>query len=87
MRRPPKLESGRPRIPEIPTSPSLLAAFGTQAGSVVGDVLKVLFRVNEMLEDVDMKEINRSVVASAAGGGAAGRRPGAAGGPRRRCRR
>jgi paraquat-inducible protein B len=51
--------------PEIPTSPSLLAAFGSQAGSVVSDVLKVLIRVNEMLASVDMEEINRSVVASA----------------------
>ena len=51
--------------PEIPTSPSLLAAFGTQAGSVVGDVLKVLIRVNEMLASVNVEEINRAVVASA----------------------
>lgn len=50
---------------EIPTSPSLLAAFGSQAGSVVSDVLKVLIRVNEMLASVDVEEINRSVVASA----------------------
>jgi paraquat-inducible protein B len=62
---PAKLESRTTRFPEIPTSPSLLAAFGTQAGSVVGDVLKVLFRVNEMLEEVNMEELNRSVVASA----------------------
>jgi paraquat-inducible protein B len=56
----------RPAVhPEIPTSPSLLAAFGSQAGSVVSDVLKVLIRVNEMLASVDVKEINRSVVASA----------------------
>ena len=51
--------------PEIPTSPSLLAAFGTQAGSVVGDVLEVLIRVNEMLASVDVEGINRAVVASA----------------------
>ena len=50
---------------EIPTSPSLLAAFGTQAGSMVGDVLRVLFKVNEMLSAINMPEINRSVVASA----------------------
>ncbi len=57
----------RPTIyPEIPTTPSLLAAFGSQAGSLVGDVLKVLFRVNEMLDSVNIGEINRSVVASAA---------------------
>ena len=52
--------------PRIPTTPSMLAAFGTQAGSLVGEVLGILFRVNEMLEEVDMVEINRSVVASAA---------------------
>lgn len=58
--------AGRPTTyPEIPTSPSLLAAFGTQAGSVVGDVLEVLIRVNEMLASVNVEEINRSVVASA----------------------
>ena len=51
--------------PEIPTSPSLLAAFGTQAGSVVNDVLEVLIRVNEMLASVYVEEINRAVVASA----------------------
>lgn len=60
-----QLETRRTRFPEIPTTPSLLAAFGTQAGSVVGEVLRVLLRVNTMLEDVDMKELNRSVVASA----------------------
>jgi paraquat-inducible protein B len=63
---PPKLEQHPTAYPEIPTSPSLLSAFGTQAGSVVGDVLKVLLRVNAMLDSVNIKEINRSVVASAA---------------------
>lgn len=61
----PELERRPTRYPEIPTTPSVLAAFGTQAGSMVGDVLKVLFRVNEMLEEVNMQELNRSVVASA----------------------
>jgi len=51
--------------PEIPTVPSLLAAFGTEAGSLVADVLQILFRVNEMLEEVNMVEINTAVVASA----------------------
>lgn len=60
-----ELEDRPTRYPEIPTSPSLLSAFGTQAGSVVGDVLTILFRVNEMLEAVNMEELNRSVVASA----------------------
>ena len=60
-----ELEERPTRYPEIPTSPSLLAAFGTQAGSMVGDVLSILFRINEMLEAVNMEELNRSVVASA----------------------
>jgi len=51
--------------PEIPTTPSLLAAFGTEAGSLVADVLQILFRVNEMLEEVDMRGLNAAVVASA----------------------
>jgi len=50
---------------EIPTTPSLLAAFGTEAGSLVADVLQILFRVNEMLEEVDMQGLNTAVVASA----------------------
>jgi paraquat-inducible protein B len=62
---PPELENRPTAYPEIPTSPSLLAAFGTQAGSLVGDVLKILFQVNEMLAAVNMEELNRSVVASA----------------------
>lgn len=62
---PAELASTPTRFPEIPTTPSLLAAFGSQAGSLVGDVVKVLFRVNEMLEEVNMQELNRSVVASA----------------------
>ncbi len=62
---PPELEPGSTLHPEIPTTPSLLSAFGTQAGSLVGDVLTILFRVNEMLEAVNMEELNRSVVASA----------------------
>jgi paraquat-inducible protein B len=62
---PPEFET-RPTVwPEIPTTPSLLAALGTGAGSLVGDVLKVLFQVNQMLADVDMKGINAAVVASA----------------------
>ncbi len=60
-----KLESRPTAYPEIPTSPSLLAAFGSQAGSVVDDVLKILIRVNDMLVSVNVEEINRSVVASA----------------------
>jgi paraquat-inducible protein B len=62
---PAELQARGTKFPEIPTSPSLLAAFGTQAGSLVGDVLKILFQVNEMLAAVNMEELNRSVVASA----------------------
>jgi len=61
---PPNLEATTAH-PEIPTTPSLLAAFGTEAGSLVADVLQILFRVNEMLEEVDMQGINQAVVASA----------------------
>ncbi len=61
----PNLQQRPTLYPEIPTRPSLLAAFGTQAGSVVNDVMKVLIRVNEMLASVDVDEINHSVVASA----------------------
>jgi len=62
---PPELE-GRPTAwPEIPTTPSLLAALGTGAGSLVADMLKIMFQVNQMLADVNMPEINAAVVASA----------------------
>jgi paraquat-inducible protein B len=62
---PPKLETRATAHPEIPTMPSLLAAFGTGAGSLIEDIVKILFRVNAMLEEVDMKGINLAVVASA----------------------
>jgi paraquat-inducible protein B len=60
-----ELEPGRTAWPEIPTTPSLLAALGTGAGSLVADILQVLFQVNEMLEDIDMPQINAAVMASA----------------------
>jgi paraquat-inducible protein B len=62
---PPVLESHKTRHPEIPTTPSLMAALGTGAGSVVADVMKVLFRLNVLLEEIDMPEINDAVVATA----------------------
>jgi paraquat-inducible protein B len=62
---PAELEIRPTAWPEIPTTPSLLAALGTGAGSMVADVLRILFQVNQMLEDVDMPEINAAVVASA----------------------
>ena len=63
--KPPILESRETQWPEIPTTPSLMAALGTDAGSVVADVVKVLFKVNEMLAAIDMRSINSAVVGSA----------------------
>lgn len=62
---PPELESLVTAWPEIPTTPSLMAALGTGAGSLVADMLKVLFQVNQMLAEVDMPGINAAVVSSA----------------------
>ncbi|MEX2181577.1 MAG: MlaD family protein [Gemmatimonadaceae bacterium] len=62
---PPVLEPHVTRWPEIPTTPSLMSALGTGAGSVVADVIKVLFQVNEILAEIDMPEINTAVVATA----------------------
>jgi paraquat-inducible protein B len=62
---PPELERRPIALPEIPTMPSLMAALGTGAGSLVEDMMRVLFQVNEMLADVDMPAINSAVVASA----------------------
>jgi paraquat-inducible protein B len=42
-----------------------MAALGTGAGSLVEDMMQVLFQVNQMLADVDMPGINAAVVASA----------------------
>lgn len=62
---PPEMERHATAWPEIPTRPSMMAALGTGAGSLVADVLKVLFQVNEMLAEVDMPGINAAVVSSA----------------------
>lgn len=62
---PPELEPHAAAWPEIPTSPSLMAALGTGAGSLVADMLQVLFQVNQMLAEVDMPGINAAVVSSA----------------------
>jgi paraquat-inducible protein B len=62
---PPEFESRATAYPEIPTTPSLMSALGTGAGSLVADMMKILFQVNEMLMEVDMPGINAAVVASA----------------------
>ncbi len=62
---PPRLANASDVHPEIPTTPSLMAAIGGGAGSVLSDVIKILNRVNDMLADVNMVEINRAVVQSA----------------------
>ena len=62
---PAELEARATAWPEIPTTRSLMAALGTGAGSLVADMLKIMFQVNQMLADVNMPEINAAVVASA----------------------
>lgn len=62
---PPRLADASDRWPEIPTTPSLMAAIGGGAGSVLSEVMKILNRVNDMLVDVNLPEINRAVVQSA----------------------
>ncbi|MBR9988723.1 MAG: MCE family protein, partial [Gemmatimonadetes bacterium] len=62
---PPEVQTLATDWPEIPTTPSLMAALGTGAGSLVADMLKVLFQVNQMLAEVDMPGINAAVVSSA----------------------
>ena len=63
--KPAEFEPRATKWPEIPTSPSLMAALGTGAGSVVSEVVNVLFKVNEMLAAMDIPAINKAVVASA----------------------
>lgn len=62
---PPRLANKSDEYPEIPTTPSLMAAIGGGAGSVLSEVMRILNRVNDMLVDVNMAEINRAVVQSA----------------------
>lgn len=61
---PARLE-GQTKYPEIPTTPSLMAAIGGGAGSLLAEMMKILNRVNGMLADVNMREINVAVVKSA----------------------
>ena len=61
---PPRLEQNT-EWPEIPTTPSLMAALGGGAGSLLSKVNDVLNRVSGLLGDVNMREINAAVVQSA----------------------
>ncbi len=60
-----RLASTSSDLPEIPTTPSLMAALGGGAGSILSEVLGILNRVSDMLSDVNTAEINRAVVQSA----------------------
>lgn len=62
---PPQLEPRATPWPEIPTTPSLMAAIGGGAGSLLAEMMKILNRVNGLLADVNMREINVAVVKSA----------------------
>lgn len=62
---PPRLANASEDWPEIPTTPSLMAAIGGGAGSVISEVMRILNRLNDLLSEVDMPEINRAVVQSA----------------------
>jgi paraquat-inducible protein B len=57
---PPRLEQVTP-YPEIPTTPSLQAAIGGGAGSILEKVVGILERVNGLLAELNMREINAAV--------------------------
>ncbi len=61
----PKLERRATAFPEIPITPSLMAAIGGGAGSLLAEVMKIMNRVNGMLGDVNVREVNAAVVQSA----------------------
>ncbi len=62
---PPKLEQRATAWPEIPITPSLMAAIGGGAGSLLSEVMKIMTKVNGMLSDVNVKEVNAAVTQSA----------------------
>jgi len=61
----PKLERRSTAFPEIPITPSLMSAIGGGAGSLLGEVMKIMNKVNGMLGDVNVREVNAAVVQSA----------------------
>lgn len=62
---PPRLQDKPTPWPEIPSTPSLMTAIGGGAGSMLDEVMKILTRVNGMLTQVNMREINGAVLQSA----------------------
>lgn len=62
---PPRLADGAIELPQIPTTPSLMSAIGGGAGSLLSEAMKIMNRVNGLLGDVNMKELNVAVVKSA----------------------
>ncbi len=51
--------------PEIPITPSLMSAIGGGAGSLLSEVLDILNRVNGMLGELNVNEVNDAVMQSA----------------------
>ncbi|HYW49540.1 MAG TPA: MlaD family protein [Gemmatimonadaceae bacterium] len=62
---PPKLEQRATVWPEIPITPSLMSAIGGGAGSLLSEVMKIMNKVNGMLGEVNVREVNAAVVQSA----------------------
>jgi len=62
---PPRLAQRATAWPEIPVTSSLMSAIGGGAGSLLAEVLKILNKVNGMLGEVNVKEVNAAVVQSA----------------------
>jgi paraquat-inducible protein B len=63
---PPRLVTDTGRVyPQIPSSPSLMNAIGGGAGSILSEMVKILNKVNAMLGEMNVREINLAVVQSA----------------------
>lgn len=60
----PRRHENPTRLLEIPSTPSLMTAIGGGAGSMLDEVSKILTRVNNMLGEVNIRDINRSVLQS-----------------------
>jgi paraquat-inducible protein B len=62
---PPRVADATTEWPQIPTTPSLMAAIGGGAGSLLAEAMKIMNRVNSLLADVDTKELTVAVIQSA----------------------